>query len=100
MTLNRHERRAAAARARRAKYDGRGVPRAAYAIDEFCWAHGFSRATYYNLKAKGLGPDETRVLNRVTITEESARRWRERHTRPPPRATADHHEDTRLVTTP
>ena len=48
MTLNRQQRRAAAAQARRSKYNGRGVPRAAYTIDEFCWAHGFSRATYYN----------------------------------------------------
>jgi hypothetical protein len=98
--MNRHERRAAAARARRARHNGHGVERAAYTIDEFSWAHGFSRATYYNLKAKGLGPDETRVLNRVTITEESARRWRRRHTKPPPRPVVDHHENHEPITDP
>ena len=60
--------------------NGRGAPRAAYSIIEFCQSHGFSRATYYNLKAHGEGPDETHVRGRVLITEESARRWRKRRT--------------------
>ena len=40
-----------------------------------------SRATYYILRARGQGPDEARVLGRVVITREAAKRWRERITR-------------------
>jgi hypothetical protein len=77
MTLNRHQRRAAAAQERRTGH-ANGHERAAYTVAEFCWAHGFSRATYYNLKARGLGPDELHVLGRIIITNESALRWRKR----------------------
>jgi hypothetical protein len=55
----------------------------AYTIPEFCVAHRLSRAQYYVLRNKGLGPDETRLLGKVIITEESAARWRRRHTARP-----------------
>jgi hypothetical protein len=56
------------------------VQRTAYTVDEFCWAHGFSRAQYYKLKARGEGPDEFRVGKRVLISEEAAARWRRKRT--------------------
>ena len=36
----------------------------------------FSRATYYNLKARSEAPDEMRVLGKVLITEAAAAKWR------------------------
>ena len=54
---------------------------AAFSIDEFCTAHGFSRrATFYNLQAEGQAPDVMRVRGRVLITAEAAARWRKRKT--------------------
>jgi hypothetical protein len=53
----------------------------AFSIPQFCTAHGFSRAFYYILKQRGLGPDETRLLGRVIITKENAARWRKRRSR-------------------
>ncbi len=52
------------------------LDRAAYTIPEFCAAHRFSRSHYYNLKGRGLGPDEIRLGDRVLITVEAAIRWR------------------------
>ena len=78
--MNRHERRAAEAQARRdereSTHAGRAVKRHAFTINEFCWSHGISRATYYNLKACGEGPDEMRVLGKVLITEAAGAKWR------------------------
>lgn len=50
--------------------------RKAFSIDEFCAAHGISRATYYNLKKVGKAPTEMKVLARKIISEESAAEWR------------------------
>ena len=36
----------------------------------------FSRAHYYNLKRRGLGPDETDVAGVIIITAHNAARWR------------------------
>jgi hypothetical protein len=55
--------------------------RDAIPIPEFCQQHSISRAQYYVLKKKGLGPDEMRLLGRVLITREAAARWRKKHTR-------------------
>ncbi len=49
----------------------------AYSIPEFCRAHGFSRASYYNLPAEQR-PREIRVGSRVLITVEAAADWRRR----------------------
>lgn len=73
--------RVAAERARRAaerarKHTAHAVKRRGFTIDEFCFSNGFSRATYYNLKAKQLAPDEMRVLGKVIITEEASNKWR------------------------
>jgi hypothetical protein len=58
----------------------RGPPTHAFSIGEFCDAHRISRAQYYKLKARGLAPAETRVLDKVIITSESAAAWRRKHT--------------------
>jgi hypothetical protein len=49
---------------------------AAYGIQEFCDAHRNSRSKYYELKAKGLTPDEMLVDGRRKISVEAAARWR------------------------
>jgi len=59
----------------------RAYPLDAYTIPEFCHAHRISRAHYYVLRRRGLGPDEAALLGRKIITKEAAARWRRRHTR-------------------
>jgi hypothetical protein len=54
----------------------RGPPSLAFTIQEFCDAHRISRAHYYNLKRRGLGPVETDVGGVIIITKESAAVWR------------------------
>lgn len=53
-----------------------GPPSLAFTIQEFCDAHRISRAHYYNLKRRGLGPVETDVGGVIIITMESAAVWR------------------------
>jgi hypothetical protein len=60
---------------------GRKLAPAAYSVREFCEIHGISLASYYNLKNRGEGPDEMRVLGRVLISVEEAARWRKKRTR-------------------
>jgi predicted DNA-binding transcriptional regulator AlpA len=50
--------------------------RNALSIEEFCHAHGFSRATYFNLRKLGKAPREMRVGARVLVSTESAKAWR------------------------
>src|SRR5262249_37851949 len=55
--------------------------RLAFTIKEFCECHRLSRAQYYELKKRGLTPDEMRLGPQlVFITTESAREWRQRMT--------------------
>ena len=65
----------------RPEVTGRAPLGASSTISEFCTAEKISRAKYYELKNKGLGPDETRVDGVIRITPESHVRWRRRHTR-------------------
>lgn len=58
----------------------RGPPTHAFSIQEFCDAHRISKSQYYELKRLGLGPAETRLLDKIIITQESAAAWRRRHT--------------------
>lgn len=45
-------------------------------IPEFCRKHGFSRAFYYVLKQRGLGPREYRIgVKLVRISEQSEAAW-------------------------
>lgn len=50
--------------------------KAAQSIPEFCLDHGISRATYYNLRKRGLAPREMEVLGRRLISLEAAQAWR------------------------
>ena len=52
------------------------MEREAYTIDEFCRAHGFSRAHYFNLQKQGGGPRVMRVGSRVLVSREAAADWR------------------------
>jgi hypothetical protein len=54
-----------------------GGPPLAFTIKEFCRAHRLSVSSYYELRKKGLGPQEKRVNTHVIITREAARAWRE-----------------------
>jgi hypothetical protein len=51
-------------------------PRAAFTIPEFCEAHRFSQAKYYEMKREGWGPAEMSVGRRRLISYEAAERWR------------------------
>ena len=46
--------------------------------DEFCWLENISRAKFYQLKKRGLAPDETNIDGVLRITPASRERWRER----------------------
>jgi hypothetical protein len=48
----------------------------AYTIEQFCKAHGFSKAHYFNIARAGLGPRIMRVGSRVLISREAAADWR------------------------
>ena len=52
------------------------MEREAFTIDEFCRAHGFSRAHYFNLQKQGTGPRVMRVGSRVLVSREAAAEWR------------------------
>jgi hypothetical protein len=52
------------------------VPPAAYSVQEFCDNHRISRSKFYELREKGLTPDEMLVDGRRKISVEAAARWR------------------------
>lgn len=52
------------------------IDKKAYSIDEFCRAHGISRAFYYKLKSVGKAPVEMAVGTRRLISDESGAAWR------------------------
>ena len=65
-------------------------PRAALTVQEFCRAHGISRAQYYGLQKRGHGPREIRINAKLSlITMEAASEWRERHTAKPTQPNTD-----------
>jgi hypothetical protein len=45
-------------------------------IAEFCRRHKISQSFFYELRKRGLGPDELRLGSRVLISHEAGRRWR------------------------
>lgn len=55
-----------------------GTGRKAYSVDEFCRDHGISRASYYNLRKAGRGPQEMKIGSRTLVSEEAATAWRRR----------------------
>lgn len=48
----------------------------AFTIEQFCHAHGFSKAHYFNLQRAGIGPRVMRAGTRVLISREAAADWR------------------------
>jgi hypothetical protein len=59
-----------------ARATGPPIERAALTIREFCIAHRISEAFYYKIRPLGLGPRETRKLDKVTVSIEAAAEWR------------------------
>jgi predicted DNA-binding transcriptional regulator AlpA len=53
------------------------IIRQAWTIDEFCEAHGISRATFYNLRNRAAAPRIYRVGARVFVSDAAAADWRE-----------------------
>jgi hypothetical protein len=53
----------------------KGIPRKSWSKDEFCARNGISVGLYDNLKKRGIGPDETEVLDRILITVEAEDKW-------------------------
>jgi len=64
----------------RPEITGRSPLGTSLTIMGFCAAENISRAGYYNLKKKGLAPDETRIGRTIRITPEAHMRWRRKHT--------------------
>jgi predicted DNA-binding transcriptional regulator AlpA len=52
------------------------VDRKASSIDEFCAAHGISRAMFYKLLKQGNGPRLMNVGTLKLVSDESAAEWR------------------------
>jgi hypothetical protein len=52
--------------------------RRAFSVDEFCAAHGISRAMFYKLRRQNNAPRVMRVGTRTLISEEAAADWRRR----------------------
>jgi predicted DNA-binding transcriptional regulator AlpA len=50
--------------------------RKAYSVDEFCAAHGISRAMFYKLGKESKAPRLMKVGTRTLFSEEAAADWR------------------------
>lgn len=53
------------------------IEKQALSVAEFCEAHGFVRATFYNLLKRGEGPRLMRVGRRTLISARAAQEWRD-----------------------
>jgi hypothetical protein len=51
------------------------IPRKGFSRAEFCGRWGMSEGFYRELQKRGLGPRETRILDRVIITDEDELDW-------------------------
>lgn len=49
--------------------------RASFSIAEWCARHNVCRATYYNLRKRGEGPDILHIGRSVRISAEADARW-------------------------
>jgi hypothetical protein len=53
-----------------------GIPRKGFSIKQFCARNGdLSESFYRKMRERGLGPRETRIFDRVIITEEAEADW-------------------------
>jgi hypothetical protein len=58
-----------------------GIQRRSFSIAQFCARHDISEGFYRKMRERGLGPLETRILDRIIISENSETEWlRERET--------------------
>lgn len=48
----------------------------AFTVQQFCEAHGFSRALFYKILKSGTGPKIVKIGKRTLITKEAAAEWR------------------------
>ncbi|MBR0870037.1 hypothetical protein JQ633_06690 [Bradyrhizobium tropiciagri] len=63
---------------RAAELQAAGIPQKAFTIPQFCARHAISEGLYQKLRDQDppLTPRETRLLDRVIITEEAETDWR------------------------
>jgi hypothetical protein len=54
-----------------------GIPHKSFSIPQFCARHGFSEGFFRKLRRLGIGPRETRILDRVVITDDDEAVWLE-----------------------
>jgi hypothetical protein len=59
----------------RAALTAAGIPRNAFSRREICARNHISEGFYRKLLSEGLGPKETRILDRVIITVEDEAEW-------------------------
>ncbi len=52
-----------------------GIRRKSFSREEFCARQGISPGLYRKLQAQGLGPRETRLLNRIIISIDDEAAW-------------------------
>jgi predicted DNA-binding transcriptional regulator AlpA len=55
---------------------GNATGKKAFSVDEFCAAHGISRAMFYKLCGEGKGPRLMAVGTRKLVSLEAAADWR------------------------
>jgi hypothetical protein len=52
-----------------------GIQRRSFSIPQFCARNDLSEGFYRKLRKLKIGPRETRILDRVVITEENETAW-------------------------
>jgi hypothetical protein len=52
-----------------------GIPRKSFSVPQFCARNDLSEGFYRKIRSLGLGPHETRVLDRVVITDDDEAEW-------------------------
>lgn len=53
-------------------------PKRSLSLNEFCYLENISKAFFFSLKKRGLGPDETDINGLKRITPEARAKWHER----------------------
>ena len=53
-----------------------------FSVEEFCVAHGMSRASFYQYLKQGDGPTIMKVGHRTFVSAEAAAEWRRRMEQP------------------
>ncbi len=52
-----------------------GIARRSFSIQEFCARNGISEGLYRTLRKKKIGPAETRIRDRVVVTDDDETEW-------------------------